>query len=394
MADLSSRCAAASASSRLKPIIYKTNDGQVIVEDEILNFLVVKMRTLNHDEIVLLVTSTFTSERIDAAKKALFEVCPDTSQRCVAFKGQQKDTNNVKLCMKVLNECGEDIPRFVSYFLDDLPPVSFNHIDVSTLLGRMQQINKEMCCMKSTLEAQTNVCQSLREMTAAFDVRLTAVEQPLPSTLGPVAAEGSDVTDVTVQETTASTSAVTSRSPCQAHSPAWTTIVKKAGRSKPAPGNSAVQHRPRLGKTSARLERNKTGIIGTGTAGNIKTITTKMVSVFVSKFDPNLDAITLSDYLKDKLDREVKCRKIETTLSRFSSFCVTAECDNVAEMYDPHLWPAGAFVRRYFEPRQAKVAGGGAVRLEANPRYQLPAPQPVVSEGESLSAVSQLTSEC
>ena len=245
--------------------------------------------------------------------------------------------------------------------------------------------------MKSTLEAQTNVCQSLQEVTAAIDDRLTAVEQPLPSTLGPVAAER---LDVTVQETTAPTSPVASRSPCQAHSPAWTTVVKKAGRSKPAPGNSAVQHRPRLGKTSARLERNKTGIIGTGTAGNIKTITTKMVSVFVSKFDPNRDAITLSDYLKDKLDREVKCRKIETTLSRFSSFCVTAECDNVAEMYDPHLWPAGAFVRRYFEPRRAKVAGGGAVRLETNPRYQLPAPQSVVCDGESLSAVSQLTSEC
>ena len=87
-------------------------------------------------------------------------------------------------------------------------------------------------------------------------------------------------------------------------------------------------------------------------------------------------------------------RKIETTLSRFSSFCVTAECDNVAEMYDPHLWPAGAFVRRYFEPRRAKVAGGGAVLLETNPRYQLPAPQPVVCDGESLSAVSQITSEC
>ncbi|CAL8254430.1 unnamed protein product [Boreogadus saida] len=137
----------------------------------------------------------------------------------------------------------------------------------------MQQIDKELCCMKSTLESQTNACQSLQEVTAAIDDRLTAVEQPLPSTLGPVAAER---LDVTVQETTAPTSPVASRSPCQAHSPAWTTVVKKAGRSKPAAGNSAVQHRPCLGKTSARLERNKAGIIGTGTAGNIKTITTKM----------------------------------------------------------------------------------------------------------------------
>ncbi|KAJ8415300.1 hypothetical protein AAFF_G00422800 [Aldrovandia affinis] len=70
-----------------------------------------------------------------------------------------------------------------------------------------------------------------------------------------------------------------------------------------------------------------------------------MVSVFATKFDPNVDADTLSDYLKEKLGREVKCRKIETAQSRFSSFCVTAECNDVAEMYDPQLWPAGSFVR-------------------------------------------------
>lgn len=50
MADVQlRRAAAASAFSRLKPEIYKTNDGKVIVEDELLNFLVVKMRTLSHD---------------------------------------------------------------------------------------------------------------------------------------------------------------------------------------------------------------------------------------------------------------------------------------------------------------------------------------------------------
>ncbi|KAL7388196.1 hypothetical protein ABVT39_008672 [Epinephelus coioides] len=242
MKDLPPRRAAASAFSRLKPVIYKTNDGKVIVEDELLNFLVVKMRTFSHDAIVLLVTN------------------------------------------------------------------------VSTLLGRMEQLNSEICCMKRTLETQSNVCESLREVTAAIDGRLTAVEQPLPSASGPVASER--ISDATVQrETTALTPTVAARSSSQTQSSAWTTVVKKVGRIKPAPGNSAVQLRTHLGKTSARLERKKTGIIGTGTAGDIK--------------------------------------------SRFSSFCVTAECNNVAEMYDPHLWPAGSFVRRYFEPRQPRGAGGG-----------------------------------
>lgn len=177
VADGQLQRAAASAFSRLKPEICKTNDGKVIVEDELWNFLVVKMRTLSHDKIVLPVTSSFTSERIEATKEVLFEVCPDTSQRFITYKGQQ-NSNNVKPCMRVLKERGEDILRFVSHFLDDLPSVSFNHTDVSKLRGRMEQLNSEICCMKRTLETQTNVCESLREVTAAIDGRLTA---PPPS---------------------------------------------------------------------------------------------------------------------------------------------------------------------------------------------------------------------
>lgn len=98
-----------------------------------------------------------------------------------------------------------------------------------------------------------------------------------------------------------------------------------------------------------KRERKKTGIIGTGTASIKQAVKTKMVSVFATKFDLSLDAATLSDYLKVKLGREVMCRKIESAHSRFSSFQVTAECNEVAEMYDPQLWPAGSFVRRYYE---------------------------------------------
>ena len=48
----------ASSSGRIKPEVYRTTDNKVIVEDELLNFLVIKMRTLSHDEIVLLASTT------------------------------------------------------------------------------------------------------------------------------------------------------------------------------------------------------------------------------------------------------------------------------------------------------------------------------------------------
>lgn len=112
---------------RLKPTVYKSDD-QVILVDEFLNFLEVKIKSMTQDEIIFLASNTFDSEWIESSKKVLFKLCPDTKQRCMIYKGNQKDTNNIKYCLEVLNECGDNIPRFVSHYLDELPPVSFNNL--------------------------------------------------------------------------------------------------------------------------------------------------------------------------------------------------------------------------------------------------------------------------
>ena len=39
----------------LKPTIYKTTNGEIIVEDEFLNFLAVKIKTMSQDELVLFI---------------------------------------------------------------------------------------------------------------------------------------------------------------------------------------------------------------------------------------------------------------------------------------------------------------------------------------------------
>lgn len=131
-------------------------DGKIIVEDELLNFLAVKVRTLSQDEIVLLAANTFDSECIEASKKILFEFCP-TTQRNIAHKGAQKDINNIKSCLKVLNECGENVPRFVSHYLEDLPPVTFSSMDVCGLLKKMEQLQADIGAMRSALQVQVDV---------------------------------------------------------------------------------------------------------------------------------------------------------------------------------------------------------------------------------------------
>ena len=148
-----------------------------MVEDEFLNFIVVKMKTLSQDDVVLLTVNHFGSEWIESSRKVLFELCPHTTQRLVAHKGQHKDVNNIKSCLKLLNEVAEDIPRFVSHNLDDLPPVSFNSLDVSCLLGKIKRLGLDLSGMKQAMSAQTEVCEDLSTVTAGLNQRLCLIEK-------------------------------------------------------------------------------------------------------------------------------------------------------------------------------------------------------------------------
>lgn len=87
--------------------------------------------------------------------------------------------------------------------------------------------------------------------------------------------------------------------------------------------HTAAQSKPCVTQAPLKRERKKMGIIGTSTGCNIQVVKTNLVSVFATKFSPNLDAETLSAYLKQKLVRVVTCRKIESAQNRFSSFYVT-----------------------------------------------------------------------
>ncbi len=112
-----------------------------------------------------------------------------------------------------------------------------------------------------------------------------------------------------------------------------------------------MQPKPRL---NSRRDK-RSGVVGTSAGGNIQTVKTKLVSVFATKFMPDLDADTLSNYLKVKLHREVTCLKINTAHGRFSSFKISAECNDVKELYDPGLRPEGAFVRHFYEVHKPKT---------------------------------------
>lgn len=110
-----------------------------------------------------------------------------------------------------------------------------------------------------------------------------------------------------------------------------------------------------LDATSVCNKRHGLVSIGTGVESTIKTVKTRSVSVFATKFSPDPESETLALYLKCKLNREVTCQKIDNVRSRVGSFKGTAECNYIGEMYTPELWPEVALVWRYYEPRKAST---------------------------------------
>lgn len=140
------------------------------------------------------------------------------------------------------------------------------------------------------------------------------------------------------------------------NSPDWSGVVK---RGRPRKNHAGSQIAVGASKPTRKTSK---PIVGTGAQGNISVIRTKLVSVFATKFSPDLNAETLAKYLSDQLGRSVNCQRIVTAGNRYSSFKVSAECNEVEEMYNSDLWPEGSVVRRYYEPRKANGVGATTAR--------------------------------
>ena len=151
----------------------------------------------------------------------------------------------------------------------------------------------------------------------------------------------------------------------------------KKGQKKSTPKTRQPHYTP--ASSREKRDHRNVGIIGTAES-SIDVITTKRVSVFATKFSPDLEADILRDYLANKLGNpSVTCRKTELATSRFGSFHITADCKEVADMCSPQAWPAGIYVRRLFESRRPRafrggVSGGGDEHPERNGAGNKPAP--------------------
>ncbi|XP_034837761.1 uncharacterized protein [Maniola hyperantus] len=146
-----------------------------LIVNEFLTFVQNKVDCLDELSIVQICISSFSDEEIESGKNVLFENTGGVS-RNIQRKGEDKKKKNVKDVIKRLKETDPTLqPIFVAKDLNRLPPVTFEHVDVTRLLKdlttmkcELQDIRNETVSKKEFTQFQTKISSDISQLLTCF----------------------------------------------------------------------------------------------------------------------------------------------------------------------------------------------------------------------------------
>lgn len=108
--------------------------GCNLVISEVLTFVKNKLDVMDEESLSRICVTAFTSEEILSAKKLLYDSIP-TVKRIKIRKGDRKTQRDIDDIITLLKQTDPDfLPVFVARDLQKLPPITFDHVDVTRLL--------------------------------------------------------------------------------------------------------------------------------------------------------------------------------------------------------------------------------------------------------------------
>ena len=368
------------------------NEGQEVIVDELLCFMQNKIDVLPPQTIADLCVTTLDDTAIEKSKKRLFDLCADeTTSRFRRRQGPKKSAVNIDDMIRLLQEKGTDVPVFVARDLSRLPPITFDSVDVSSLLHSIRRAQLEIDQLKACVGGQRDATVDLTDVVKAVDRRLSAVETDC-AVVSPVSVVRTEppvtvaVTgkrdDVIVNGHAISRAPDSTPGPLDGSQwpvlaavstpspptrplvdvPKWTTVVRRSPKQKPSVQPVAVQ-------TTTR-NRSTKGVTGSGQGSGLRSVKRKrLASVFATRFEPQVTCDDILVYLNSRLSVKlpVKVSSLETKHDSYASFHITCECDNPSVFMDPFLWPDDIFVRWWRSPRSPVLSLGDSPSVTPSP---------------------------
>lgn len=154
----------------------KCNSCNIVI-DELLAYIQNKISVIDEISLIKICVSSFDSEQIKRSKSLLFDSLP-TDKRKILRKKQGKENRDIEDIVSLFK--GEDpevIPVFVARDLEKLPPVTFDHLDVTKLLKDLLVVQKELNDIKSkyvTVDQLEELKKDFRKSELTTSCRLTS----------------------------------------------------------------------------------------------------------------------------------------------------------------------------------------------------------------------------
>ena len=360
--------------SRNKCGSYALEKGKSCVPNELLCYLVNKIDILRHDLLVKLVTDFYTDEEVELAKNILFDTVVTESRKRLR-KGPNKRNSNVADMIAVIHELHADqLPNYCALDLSRIPPMDLNSVDVTGMVQDIRNIKHSIATCSNNYEnpVTANLQTEMNAMKEQMAELLKHVRGSQPSFSQVVQQPKLNLPSVPRMKPTAPplhnlpadtsvTSVWQSPVPMSAPKPVRKSIptlkLQPAAASEP----SSEDDRFMLDRHGRRRQYRKSkAILGTSASPNSRLSSSethkRLVSLFVTRLDPDTDVDRVKDYVKSKFKVDFKCVKLDTKYDTYSSFNIEGFCENPADFYKCENWPENILVRKFYKPKETRNA--------------------------------------
>ncbi|XP_022834947.1 uncharacterized protein LOC111362504 [Spodoptera litura] len=132
-----------------------------LIANELLAFIQHAIDTMDEVSIMQICKSNFKEDEISKGKQLIFQSLGKLDQMPTRRRdGTEKSIQDIISILKVTDP--DDVPTFVAKELHRLPPVTFDHVDVTRLLKDILFLKTSLVEMQSKLEVSDNTISELR----------------------------------------------------------------------------------------------------------------------------------------------------------------------------------------------------------------------------------------
>ena len=274
-------------------------------------------------------------------------------------KGEKKNGDNIDDIIRLLQEKGEDVPKFATVDVSRLPPITFNSVDVSVLLNSIKKMENDMAFLKDSLKTVHDAASMSKDTTSSLNARVCTLESnqvsPVPGNTHSVTADSarkhSDVAGVKEDNDKPTLNATFVETPIAAgdrsfarvaasNTDDWHTVSRNR-QTRPTP----VERRSEQSRKTNSVTKQR-GVVGNAKESELRTVGVKLrkENVYVTRFDPQVTETDVQNHLHRQHGLDITVEAVDTKYNTYASFHITCMCPEPAvfiiclAIYGP-AWP-------------------------------------------------------